>query len=104
MIHGNKHIQSALVESAWGATRKKESYLKSFYQKILIRKGTKKALIAVAHKQIIAVYHILKNKEEYKEPTKQIETINQRKKQRNVQKSVSLLRNLGFSVILTPIA
>jgi transposase len=104
VIHGNKHIQSALVESAWGATRKKESYLKTFYQKLLIRKGSKKALIAVAHKQIIATYHILKNKEIYKEPIKQIETINQKRKQREIQNSVAKLMNLGFSVRLTPTA
>jgi transposase len=104
VIHGNKHIQSALVESAWGATRKKESYLKTFYQKLLIRKGSKKALIAVAHKQIIATYHILKNKEIYKEPIKQIETVNQKRKQREIQNSVAKLMNLGFSVRLTPTA
>ncbi|OAB29626.1 hypothetical protein FBFR_03590 [Flavobacterium fryxellicola] len=78
--------------------------MKTFYQKLLIRKGSKKALIAVAHKQIIAAYHILKNKEVYKEPIKQIEAINQKKKQRDIQKSVAQLMNLGFSVRLTPTA
>ncbi|MFA5297575.1 MAG: hypothetical protein WC389_05130 [Lutibacter sp.] len=76
--------------------------MKTFYQKLLIRKGSKKALIAVAHKQIIAVYYILKNKEVYKEPIKQIEAVNQKKKQRDIQKSVAQLMNLGFSVRLTP--
>lgn len=56
----------------------------------------------MAHKQIIAVYHILKNKEVYKEPIKQIEAVNQKKKQRDIQKSVAQLMNLGFSVRLTP--
>jgi len=36
VIHGNKHVQSALVEAAWGATRKKQSYMKTFYQKLLL--------------------------------------------------------------------
>lgn len=78
--------------------------MKTFYQKLLIRKGSKKALIAVAHKQIIATYHILKNKEIYKEPIKQIETVNQKRKQREIQNSVAKLMNLGFSVRLTPTA
>lgn len=56
----------------------------------------------MAHKQIIAVYHILKNKEVYKEPLVQIENANQKKKQRDIQNSVAKLRNLGFSVRLTP--
>lgn len=56
----------------------------------------------MAHKQVIAVYHILKNKEVYKEPLVQIENANQKKKQRDIQNSVAKLRNLGFSVRLTP--
>lgn len=58
----------------------------------------------MAHKQIIAVYHILKNKEVYKEPLIQIENANQKKKQKDIQNSVAKLRNLGFSVRLTPTA
>jgi len=104
VIHGNKHIQSALIEAAWGATRKKESYLKGFYQKLLIKKGSKKALIAVSHKIIKATYHILKNKEEYKEPLLQIEKTKERNKQKNIQKFVTQLASLGFSVRLTPTA
>ena len=60
--------------------------------------------MAVAHKIIIATFHILRNKEIYKELIKQIENANQKKKQRDIQKSVAQLRNLGFSVRLTPIA
>lgn len=104
VIHGNKFVQSALVEAAWGATRKKESYLKGFYHKLLIKKGAKKALVAVSHKIIKASYHILKNKEEYKEPIVQIEKVNQRNKQKSIQRSISKLMELGFSVRLTPTA
>jgi transposase len=104
VIHGNKHVQSALVEAAWGATRKKEGYMKSFYHKLLIKKGAKKALVAVSHKIIKAAYHILKNGEEYKEPLLQIEKLNARNKQKNIQKSISKLMELGFSVRLTPTA
>jgi hypothetical protein len=78
--------------------------LKSFYHKLLIKKGAKKALIAVSHKIIKATYHILKNKVEYKEPLLQIERANERNKQKNIQKSVSQLLKLGFSVMLTPTA
>lgn len=102
MIHGNKHIQSALVEAAWGSTRRKEGYLKDFYQKLVVRKGRKKALVAVSHKIIKATYHILKNKEEYKEPLLQIERTTAKNKQKNVQRMVVKFATLGFSVRLTP--
>lgn len=58
----------------------------------------------MSHKIIKATYHILKNKEEYKEPTIQIEKVNQRNKQKNIQKSINKLMELGFSVRLTPTA
>jgi hypothetical protein len=76
--------------------------LKTFYHKLLIKKGSKKALVAVSHKIIKATYHILKNKEEYKEPLLQIEKANERNKQKSIQKNVSQLRKLGFSVRLSP--
>jgi hypothetical protein len=79
VIHGNKQLQSALVEAAWGATRRKEGHLKKFYQKLLVRKGSKKALVAVSHKIIIATYFILKNKEAYKEPLLQNKNANKRR-------------------------
>jgi hypothetical protein len=41
---------------------------------------------------------------EYKEPLLQIERANERNKQKNIQKSVSQLLKLGFSVRLTPTA
>src|SRR5664279_6356427 len=67
-IHGNKHLQSTLVECGWGATRTKDSYLKRKYESLVSRRGKKKALVAVGHKIIIAAYHIIKHKEAYKEP------------------------------------
>lgn len=53
---------------------------------------------------IKATYHILKNKEEYKEPLLQIEKAKAMHKQKNVQKFVTQLASLGFSVRLTPTA
>ena len=68
---------------------------------MLIKKGSKKALLAIGHKIIKATYHILKNKEGYKEPLLQIEKTKERNKQKNVQKFVTQLAVLGFSVRLT---
>lgn len=91
------------MEAAWGATRRKDGYLKRFYQKLLVRKGSKKALVAVSHKIIIATYFILRNKEAYKEPLLQIEKAEQKRRQREVQKTVGQLMKLGFQVRLTPV-
>jgi hypothetical protein len=67
-IHGNKYIQTTVVECAWGATRKKDGFLKRKYESLVGRRGKKKALVAVGHKIIVASYHVIKDKQAYKEP------------------------------------
>ena len=47
--------------------RKKESYFGAQYRRIAPRRGKKKAIIAVAHSLAIAIYHILKSKNTYRE-------------------------------------
>lgn len=34
-IHGNKHLQATLAECAWGASRKKDGYLKRKYYSLV---------------------------------------------------------------------
>ena len=67
-IHGNKYLQTTLVECGWGATRKKDGYFKRKYESLIARRGKKKALVAVGHKIIVAAYHIIKTKVVYQEP------------------------------------
>jgi transposase len=52
---------------AWAASKKKGSYLRSKYRKLAPRIGKKRALIAIAHKILVSIYHILKKREPYKE-------------------------------------
>lgn len=83
------------MESAWGATRKKDSYFKRKYESMIARRGKKKALIALGHKIIIAAYHIIKNKEAYKEP---ILNNNPKRKTKQINKLLSKLKELGLEI------
>src|SRR5665648_480243 len=94
-IHRNKQLQSTLVESAWGATRKKDGYLKRKYQSLVPRRGKKKAIVAVAHKIIIASYHVIKDKEAYKEPTL---NNNPKRKKKQVDNLLNRLKELGLEI------
>ena len=58
---GNQLLKSALVVSANSAVNVKKSYFYAQYQRIIVHRGKKKALVAVAHSILIAVYHILKD-------------------------------------------
>ena len=91
------------MESAWGATRKKDGYFKRKYGSLIVRKGKKKALVAIAHKIIVSAYFVLKNNESYKEPLLNANN-EQKHKQKQIQKQVAKLIALGFSVRLTPVA
>ena len=64
---GNKHLKATLTELAWGATRTKKSFYKAKYESLVVRRGKKRALIAIGHKILCASYHIIKNKEAFKE-------------------------------------
>lgn len=62
---GNPHIKCVLVECAWAASRTKRTYLASKYWKLASRRGKKKALIALAHKMLTIVYHLLLRQQPY---------------------------------------
>jgi transposase len=55
----NPWLRTALCQCALAAGRKKGSYYSSQYRRIAARRGRKRAVIAVAHSQIVAIYHLL---------------------------------------------
>ena len=88
-------MQSTLVECGWGATRKKDCYFKRKYESLVGRRGKKKALVAVGHKIIIAVYHVINNKETYKEP---VLNDNPRKQKKQIKYHLNKLKNIGIEI------
>lgn len=86
-----------LVECAWGATRKKDCYLKRKYESLVGRRGKKKALVAVGHKIIIASYFIINDKTTYKEP---ILNNNPKRKNKQIKNYLNRLKELGFDLTI----
>jgi predicted DNA-binding protein YlxM (UPF0122 family) len=82
-----------LVECGWGATRKKDGFLKRKYESLVGRRGKKKALVAVGHKIIVASYHVINNKESYKEPALNNNLKRTKKQLRNY---LNRLKDLGI--------
>jgi transposase len=56
---GNYHLTTTLVQAAIGASRTKGTYLKERYWRLKARRGPKRAAMAIAHKILIAAYHML---------------------------------------------
>jgi transposase len=64
---GNTYLRSALVQAAWGASRKKNCYLSSQFFRLTKRVGRKKALVAVAHSLLVIIFHVLQSDQTYTE-------------------------------------
>lgn len=65
---GNKHLRRILVQTSWGSTRvtkNKKTTLSDKYRQLCKTKSRKKALIAIARKQLVIVYHVLSKQQPY---------------------------------------
>jgi transposase len=56
---GNKYLRRIIVQIAWASSRTKSSSYYNKYNQLAMRKGRKKALIAMARKQLTVVWNIL---------------------------------------------
>ena len=87
-----------MTQSAWAATKTKDTYLSAKYYSLVGRRGKKRALIAVGHKILIIAYYILKTGTTYKELGN--DYLNRRKEGRIVKNHVKRLQDLGYTVEL----
>ena len=62
---GNKYLRRIMVQCAWAASRTKESYYKTKFEQLCVRKSRKKALIAIARKLLTVVWNLLKERKPY---------------------------------------
>jgi transposase len=65
---GSPWLRETLVQCAWSASRTKESAFQYRYQKLTVKMQHKPAIVAVAHKVLTAVYHVLRTGTEYIAP------------------------------------
>jgi len=91
-----------VVQCAWAATRTKGTYLRSKYDSLVGRRGKKKALIAVGHKILIAIYFILKDKVTYKELG--ADYLEKMTKEKQIKRYLQRLKELGIEVEIQKVA
>jgi predicted PurR-regulated permease PerM len=70
------------------------------FKRIAARRGIKKAIIAVAHALLVAVYFILKRREDYRELG--FDYFDRQSRERIKRSLVRRLERLGNIVVLTP--
>lgn len=91
-------MRVTLAEASWAATRTKNTYLRSKYDSLVLRKGKKKALMAISHKLLVAAYFILRDNSPYKELGHDF--LLQKRKTNQVNSCLKKLRELGVEVEL----
>jgi transposase len=62
---GRRELRWALVEAAWGAVRS-DPYWKAQYQRLTKIKHPSKAMVAIARRLLVSVWHILTKREPYR--------------------------------------
>ncbi len=101
VLRGNPWIRTMLVQIAWVVSRAKHSpWASSFARWARTTGSAKKAALAVAHKLLVAVYHVLKDRT-YRPQLPVPLTDEQR--QRRIQRAVANLKQLGLDVTVTPL-
>ena len=97
---GNVFLKSTLVECAVSALRTKDSFLYARYMKIAPRRGHKRAVVALAHTMLVAIYYMLRDKT----PFRDLGADFYMQKHADVLKNrnIRTLEKLGFTVALTP--
>jgi transposase len=63
--HGNNMLRTKLVECAWSGSKVKDSYFKERYSRMVIRRGKKRSLIAIAAQMLRIIYHMLQEGTHY---------------------------------------
>lgn len=99
---GSKWLDWALEEAALAAVRSKDVYLAAQYQRLRPRRGHKRALGAVKHSILVAVWHMLSTGELYRELGG--EYFRKRDPERITKRLVTQLEALGHSVSLEAVA
>jgi transposase len=61
-------LEATLVQAAWAAVRKKDTYLYAQCHRLRARRGAKKAILAVAASMLTAAYHMLRTETDYADP------------------------------------
>ena len=98
---GNPYLKAALGTAAMSAGRNKDTYLAVKYRRIAARRGPVKAIVAVEHAILVAIWNMAQTGEFYAAPGPDFYTRLRPDSAKN--RAIAQLRGLGYDVTLNPI-
>lgn len=98
---GNAHLKRVLGTAAMAAIRQKHSYYAVYYRRIAVRRGRQRALVAVMHKLVIAIWHVLHDKVTHHDLG--ADYFIRRDPQRTMRQIIKQANTIGLTVRFDPI-
>jgi len=99
---GSKYLRRMLVQCAHVIAGHKPNRLRFFFQRILMKKGKKIAIVALARKLLSIIHHLLKNNEKYSEDSLKPKQIKQLKFQSisefSLDEMIEIISRAGYTV------
>jgi transposase len=92
----NPWLKTTLVQAAWSAARKKDSYFRAQFLRLKSRRGPKKAVLAVAASMLTAAYHMLRDGADYRDLG--ADHFDRRDKAKLAKRLIARLHDLGLVV------
>jgi transposase len=98
---GNPYLKGALGVAAMAAARTKGTYLAVKYRRVAARRGPIKAVVAVEHAILVAIWHMATTGMLYDDPGPDFYT--RLHPDRAKRRALEQLRTMGYEVTLTPL-
>lgn len=95
---GNRHLRAGLTQAAHAATRRRNNYLAAQYHRLVVRRGKKKAIMAVAHSMLVIAYHLIQRHEPYQDLGGNY--FDELKPEATAKRLVKRLERLGYGVTI----
>ena len=97
---GSRWLRQALVQAAWAASHKKDSYFQAHAHNLMRRRGRKRGLVGVAHSLLLVIYHILHDGTDYRDLGRDF--LDRIRATHLIRYHLKQLQQLGFTVTLAP--
>ena len=91
-------LRDSFIPSAQAAEKRKDTFFYAQYQRISMRRGKKKAILAVAHSILIAIYYMIKEDKEFVNLGSDF--YNKFNKEKKANAYIKKLKELGYDVQL----
>jgi transposase len=99
---GDPWLKAVLGQAAISAARTKNTYLAARYRRLLPRRGRKRALVALQHSILTAIWHMLTHDQPYHDLGGNY-FLDRTSKTRATRRLIGQLNHLGYQVTLNPL-